>query len=63
MLWVPSARGASPARSFLMTPVTLPFTRVVEQLEEGAKMVGELVNEGSRDLLARVSKRVFSHLF
>lgn len=38
------------------------FTRIVERLEEGAERVGELVKEESRNLLARASTRVFSHL-
>jgi hypothetical protein len=38
------------------------FTKVIERLEEGAKKVGQLVEEESRDLLARATMRVFSHL-
>ncbi|XP_020165789.1 uncharacterized protein [Aegilops tauschii subsp. strangulata] len=38
------------------------FTRVVERLEGSAEKVRQLVDEESRDLLARASTRVFSHL-
>lgn len=34
----------------------------MECLEEGTNKVGALVEEGSRDLLARASTSVFSHL-
>lgn len=39
------------------------FNKVVERLEGGAKKVGELFEEESRDLLAQDSPRAFSHLF
>lgn len=38
------------------------FTRVMKRLKEGAKKVGMLVEEESRDLLAQVVTRVFNHL-
>lgn len=38
------------------------FTRIVERLKGGAEKVRQLVEEKSRDLLARASSCVFSHL-
>ena len=38
------------------------FTKAVERLLGSTEKVRKLVDEGSRDLLARVSTRVFSHL-
>ena len=38
------------------------FTRIVERLEGGAASARQLVEEKSRDLLARAVSRIFNHL-